>query len=276
MAIVYGNSVQEFYLRAFRENFRKRKERINSLKTKQDALNYIAEVREKIKTIFQFPAEKCPLNPRFTGEISFPGGKMKKLLFESRKHYTVSASLAFPDKIQEKNPAVLFLCGHSELGRMAEPYQTAIRQFAARGFVVLGLDPVGQGERKQFQEKLRYGCCDEHNILGKQMLLTGEWFGSWRTYDGIRGIDYLDFAFVCHLRRRRHLRSELCSPDGPRRCIRSLRRLALRLRLERNGSCGRQESGKLLLRDRDAARHRLHARRPHVLRRSPDDHLLRS
>lgn len=192
MTIVYGNSVQEFYLRAFRENFKKRKERIDSLKTKRDALNYIADVRKKVRSIFQFPEKKCPLNPRFTGELPFPGGKIKKLLFESREHYTVSASLAYPAKVKAKNPAILFLCGHSETGRMADYYQTAIRQLAARGFIVLGIDPVGQGERIQISRDLIFGgCCTEHNIHGKQLLLTGEWFGNWRTYDAIRGIDYL-------------------------------------------------------------------------------------
>lgn len=190
MTITFGNSVQEFYLREFRKNSEARKAVLASLKTKQDALNYIADVRKKVKSVFQFPAEKCPLNLKVTGELKFPGGLMKKVLFQSRENYTVSGSLCYPDTVSDKNPAVLFVCGHSENGRMAVPYQTAVRQLAARGFIVLAIDPVGQGERHQFKKEI--GCCNEHNILGKQLLLTGDWFGNWRTYDGIRGIDVLE------------------------------------------------------------------------------------
>ena len=71
--ITFGNSVQEFYLRTIRKNYKDRKKRLASFKTKEDVLNYVAEIREKIKKIFQFPAEKCPLDMQVTGELDFPG-----------------------------------------------------------------------------------------------------------------------------------------------------------------------------------------------------------
>lgn len=188
----FGNSVQEFYLRAIRNNARKREEKLASLKTREDAEAYVADVRKKVKSIFQFPAEKCPLNMQITGEIDHPCATIKKVLFHSRENYTVTASLCYPKQLQEKNPAVLFLCGHSETGKAADAYQISARQLALRGFIVLALDPVGQGERHQFPRNIvPMNCCLEHNILGKQMLLNGDWFGNWRTWDGIRGIDLL-------------------------------------------------------------------------------------
>lgn len=190
--ITFGNSVQEFYLRSVRKNYYDRKAKLAALKTKEDALKYVEDIRKKVKTIFQFPAEKCPLDVQITGELEFPGCKMKKVLYHSRENFTVSASLIYPEKEAEKYPAILFVCGHSETGRLRDIYQTAARQLASRGFVVLSIDPIGQGERHQFPEcRTRIGCCQEHNILGKQLLLTGDWFGNWRTYDGIRGIDLL-------------------------------------------------------------------------------------
>lgn len=189
--INFGNSVQEFYLRTVKKNYKDRKQKLAALKTKQDALDYVAEVRAKVKKIFKFPAEKCPLNVRVKNELSFPGVKMKNLLFNSRENFSVSASLIYPEQKAEKYPAILFVCGHSDNGRLRDMYQTAARQLAARGFIVLSLDPIGQGERHQYPEIRPIGCCQEHNILGKQLLLTGDWFGNWRTYDGIRGIDLL-------------------------------------------------------------------------------------
>ena len=59
--ITFGNSVQEFYLRTIRKNYQDRKKRLASFKTKEDVLNYVAEIREKIKKIFQFPAENVRL-----------------------------------------------------------------------------------------------------------------------------------------------------------------------------------------------------------------------
>lgn len=187
--ITFGNSVQEFYLRALRKNYQVRKERLASFKTKEDVLNYIAEIREKVKNCFQIPSERCPLNMQITGELTFPGCLMKKVLFQSRENYTVSASLIYPEQKAEKYPAILFVCGHSDNGRMHDAYQTAARQLAARGFVVLSIDPVGQGERHQILD-MPFSCF-QHNTVGKQLLLTGDWFGNWRTFDGIRGIDLL-------------------------------------------------------------------------------------
>ncbi|MBE6406863.1 MAG: acetylxylan esterase [Lentisphaerae bacterium] len=189
--INFGNSVQEFYLRTVKKNYKDRKQKLAALKTKQDALDYVADVRAKVKKIFKFPAEKCPLNVRVKNELSFPGVKMKNLLFNSRENFSVSASLIYPEQKAEKYPAILFVCGHSDNGRLRDIYQTAARQLAARGFIVLSLDPIGQGERHQYPEIRPIGSCQEHNILGKQLLLTGDWFGNWRTYDGIRGIDLL-------------------------------------------------------------------------------------
>lgn len=63
------------------------------------------------------------------------------------------------------------------------------------GFVVLLYDPLSQGERLQYpnpegvaQPK---GCCQEQTMMGNQMALIGQFFGNWRVWDGIRGLDYL-------------------------------------------------------------------------------------
>ena len=194
MDITFGNSVQEFYLEKVRRNQMERKARLAALKTKEDAEKLIAETRAKVRACFHFPAEKCPLNARITGTRDYPEFTMEKILFHSRENYTVSANFFLPKQRKGKIPAVLFLCGHSAEGKACDAYQSAMRGLARRGFAVLGIDPVGQGERHQFLDVpgFRQGSpCTEHNILGKQMLLNGDWFGSWRTYDAVRGLDYL-------------------------------------------------------------------------------------
>ncbi|MFM8271406.1 MAG: alpha/beta hydrolase family protein, partial [Gemmata sp.] len=58
-------------------------------------------------------------------------------------------------------------------------------------------DPIGQGERLQLphdddHNKSRVGNgVGEHMMCGNQQFLVGEFFGSWRAWDGIRALDYL-------------------------------------------------------------------------------------
>ena len=194
MAITFGNAVQEFYLEKVRHTQAVRKARLASLKTREDAEKLVAETRAKVRSCFQFPAEKCPLNAKVTGTQDHPDFTMEKVMFHSRENYTVTANFYLPKKREGKVPAILFVCGHSADGKGSAVYQTAMRGLAMRGFAVLAIDPVGQGERHQFLDVPGFpqgNPCTEHNVLGKQMLLNGDWFGSWRTYDSVRGMDYL-------------------------------------------------------------------------------------
>ena len=194
MAITFGNAVQEFYLEKVRHTQAVRKARLAALKTRADAEKLVAETRAKVRSCFQFPAEKCPLNAKVTGMQDHPDFTMEKVMFHSRENYSVTANFYLPKKREGKVPAILFVCGHSADGKGSAVYQTAMRGLAMRGFAVLAIDPVGQGERHQFLDVPGFpqgNPCMEHNILGKQMLLNGDWFGSWRTYDAVRGMDYL-------------------------------------------------------------------------------------
>jgi dienelactone hydrolase/pimeloyl-ACP methyl ester carboxylesterase len=90
---------------------------------------------------------------------------------------------------------VVASCGHSANGKAAEPYQSFAQGLARLGYVVLIFDPIGQGERLQYghqEVKTRPGVgVGEHLYAGNQQFLVGEFFGSWRAWDGIRALDYL-------------------------------------------------------------------------------------
>jgi len=194
MAITFGQAVQDYYLEKVRRNQAERKERLAALKTREDAEKLVKETRAKVRACFQFPAEKCPLDARITGTLDEPDFTVEKILFHSREKYTVSANFFLPKKRSGKVPVILFVCGHAAVGKGSSTYQTAMRGLAMRGFAVLAIDPVGQGERHQFLDVPGFPAddpCREHNILGKQMLLNGDWFGAWRTYDAVRSLDYL-------------------------------------------------------------------------------------
>ena len=63
MIFLYGAHLNEFYVQKVRRNFDERAVRLASIKTPEEVRAYVAELREKMRSIFQFPG-KTPLNAR--------------------------------------------------------------------------------------------------------------------------------------------------------------------------------------------------------------------
>jgi dienelactone hydrolase len=86
-------------------------------------------------------------------------------------------------------------CGHSANGKAAAAYQAFAQGLARQGYVTLLFDPLGQGERMQYVTpdlKPRRGTGSaEHFYAGTQMVLTGDFLGTWMVWDGMRALDYL-------------------------------------------------------------------------------------
>ena len=165
------------------------------LKTKADAEAYVRDVRQKIQRCFAPFPEKTPLNARVTGVVERDAYKIEKVIFESRPHFFVTANLYVPKGKKFPLPGVVGSCGHSDNGKAAEAYQSFAQGLARLGYVVLIFDPIGQGERLQYGHlqaghRPRSGV-GEHLYAGNQQFLIGEFFGSWRAWDGIRALDYL-------------------------------------------------------------------------------------
>ena len=152
-------------------------------------------VREKIDSCFGPWPEKTPLNPRVTSVVERDQYRIENVIFESRPGFLVTANLYVPKGRDFPLPGVVGSCGHSDNGKAAEPYQSFAQGLARLGYVVLIYDPIGQGERLQYpdeQLKSQIGVgVREHLYAGNQQFLIGEFFGSWRAWDGIRALDYL-------------------------------------------------------------------------------------
>src|SRR5690606_2557813 len=93
-----------------------------------------------------FP-DRGPLNARVSGRIEQKDYIIEKLLFESRPNYFVSANLYLPKNFSGPRPALLNLIGHAQVGKADERYQRMSIAQAKKGFVVLTIDQIGQGER---------------------------------------------------------------------------------------------------------------------------------
>lgn len=178
--------------------FNQRKEKLNKIKSKAQALKYKNEVKKKIKKCFGPFPKKTSLNAVITKVLTFEGCTVECLKYECRPGFWVSANLYLPDKRQGELPAVLLPCGHNQAGKGAPIYVEASVRLVQEGYAVLIYDPINQGERKIYSLKdfpqenpKKFNSTIGHNHIGKQMRACGEKLSSWFVWDGIRGLDYL-------------------------------------------------------------------------------------
>lgn len=149
-----------------------------------------------LEMIGGLPEERTPLQVQETGVIQREGYTIQKLIFQSLPDCYVTANLYLPSGISGKRPAVLFCCGHAEEAKAYLPYQRVMIDLVRQGFVVLGFDPIGQGERKSYydpqtgQELIQWGTT-EHDYDGNRCYLVGTNIARYFVWDGIRALDYL-------------------------------------------------------------------------------------
>lgn len=191
----YGHMVHDYYVAKLRAMRAQRKAELDGLTTRLSALAYRDKVRAAIREAFGPLPEKTPLNARVTGVIKGDRYRIEKVIYESRPGCLVTASLYVPNGLDAPAPCVLGTCGHSADGKACDLYQGFSQRLAVAGFVVLLYDPYNQGERDQYAlvegGEAMASCTTAHNMMGKQMELVGDYFGTWRAWDGIRGLDYL-------------------------------------------------------------------------------------
>lgn len=164
------------------EQFRVRDSILSSLKTASDWDRRAQTIRDSIISWTGPLPERTPLNARVTGRLKRDGYTVEKILFESRPGYLVSANLYLPEKVSSPCPAQLNLIGHAQVGKADERYQRMSITQVKRGFVVLTMDQMGQGER---------GLLSSHQIIGTQAFLCGTNVFNLMVWDAIRAIDYL-------------------------------------------------------------------------------------
>ncbi len=167
----------------------------SGIRTEQDLLRVQRELRKHLLAMLGgLPSEKTPLHPQITGRIQMNGFHIERLIFESLPGVYVSALVYVPEDGVERHPAVLVPVGHAANGKAR--YQALCQRLAARGYVVICWDAVGQGERSQFWDakaaKSRYNLiCAEHAVLGNLAFLANANLARWEIWDGMRAVDYL-------------------------------------------------------------------------------------
>lgn len=179
------------------EPLRKRRQaELDALKTREQWRARQRRARKRLAEFFgPFPA-RTPLNPRIVGKIDREKHVIEKLIFESQPSYYVTANFYVPKGRPLPAPGVIFTCGHAAEGKAAPLYHEACLGLVLKGYVVLALDPMGQGERSEYfdaatREHIVRLCVPQHHQLGRPAFLVGRTLSGHRTWDCIRAVDYL-------------------------------------------------------------------------------------
>jgi cephalosporin-C deacetylase-like acetyl esterase len=191
-----SNRLQRHLNRLAFEHLARRQETLGALESAEDWRGRQRQIRETLHRIMGPFPERTPLNPQVLGILPKDGYRVEKIVFQSQPEFYVTACLFVPDERQERAPAILNVIGHTGIAFRGASYQQFLLNLVDKGFIVLAMDPIGQGERLQYYDpelgrSVIGGPTAEHSHLGIQAFLTGSCAARYFTWDGIRAIDYL-------------------------------------------------------------------------------------
>jgi dienelactone hydrolase len=184
------------YLRDLAERAYESRNRAISLLTTPAAVRERRQwVTETFWTLVGGMPERTPLNARTVGTFERPGYRVEKVVYESQPRFHISGTLYIPTVGHPPFPGVLYQMGHTINGKGDATYQLCCQTLAGLGYIVLGFDPMGQGERTYYPgpvpSRSRLGADEEHTYPGRQMLLKGITSTRLQTWDSVRSLDYL-------------------------------------------------------------------------------------
>ena len=141
------------------------------------------------KSLGEFPSPPQDLPEHISGAIEGNGYRIENLIYESRPDVFVTANVYSPLPLREQMPAVLIIHSHHNPRTQGE-LQDMGMTWARQGCVVLIMDQLGYGERRQHQSGSRQDYRFRY-VQGIQLHLIGESLLGWMVWDVRRGLDLL-------------------------------------------------------------------------------------
>ncbi len=191
----FWNDLPRYVTAQMNEARARRLAELRQMRTEADVRARIEKVRSKVWELIGGQFEKTPLKPKVVGTIDRSDYRIEKVIFESLPEVFVTANFYIPKRHKPPYPGIIVPLGHSIDGKSFYYYQYVCQSLARKGYAVLPFDPFGQGERLQYLDprtgKGLYDPTGEHDQAGRPMLLFGSQFEQYRTWDGIRAVDYL-------------------------------------------------------------------------------------
>ncbi len=192
----YSRCLPDFLNELAAHAYATRNQRIGTLTTLAAVRQYQQWSRESFWKLVGGAPERTPLNVRSVGGFQRAHYRVEKLLYKSQPNFFVAANLYIPRSFKPPFPGILFQMGHTLNGKAGATYQRCCQGLAQLGFLVLGFDPMGQGERIYYPDasgtRSRLSPQDdEHSHAGRQMLLIGDSATRMQTWDAVRSLDVL-------------------------------------------------------------------------------------
>jgi dienelactone hydrolase len=135
--------------------------------------------------------ERTDLKPVITGKVEREGVVVEKLQFQSSPGLYVTANFYLPRRVTKPLPAVLYLCGHSQVKTNGISYGNKVAYqhygvwFARNGYACLILDSLQLGEI----EGIHHGTYREGMWWWNSRGYTPAGVEAW---NGMRALDYLE------------------------------------------------------------------------------------
>lgn len=187
--------LNSYLLNIMQQQYAERKQRLGiALQTTENLQAYQLDAKSQYKRLFtNFPSDIELAEPDVSsaGYIARDTYDIEKLIISKR----ITCNLYLPHKKGSK-PAILFLCGHEMSSKATESYQKTAILLAKNGFIVLVVDPSGQGERVQLIDEtgknLTRGSTTEHTLLSMGAGLIGWSEVNEMLIDNILCVNYLN------------------------------------------------------------------------------------
>lgn len=159
--------------------FAKRQARLDSIKTKEDALRWIKETKEWFKKTVGNLVKVKNQKKEFHGYIQAKGYRIEKWLYESLPGTFTSANFYVPEKMNNSGISIVAPIGHWFEGKALVDYQNLAAYMAWHGIPVLVYEHVGHGERREYWDTIKQESLPgkspstEHSRLGNYMVAAG-------------------------------------------------------------------------------------------------------
>jgi cephalosporin-C deacetylase-like acetyl esterase len=147
-----------------------------------------------------FPQPPADLKIRVTKTLGGDGFRIENLVFESRPGLIVTANLYVPEPPGNSMPGIV-ICHSHHNGKTQGELQDMGMTWARLGCIVLVMDQLGHGERRQhpfrdeqsYPRPFRVGRQDYYfrYNTGIELHLAGESLIGWMVWDLLRGVDLI-------------------------------------------------------------------------------------